>query len=140
MERYEQDLEAVKNFLPKDEYMALAYYIRPGQEDRDEIGRTIRQWKEKIATMPATYDQDGKGDDAIVHLHYFRGGSDWFITERDKDGNGTEQAFGFCLLNGDLEMAELGYVSIDELTQNGVELDLYWTPKTLGEIKRELRA
>lgn len=140
MERYEQDLEAIKAFLPDEEYRALAYYIRPGKEERDTIGQTIREWKNKIATMPATYAQDGKADDAIAHLHYFRGGSDWFITERDKAGKGTEQAFGYAVLNGDVQMAELGYISIDELTEHGVELDLYWQPKTIARIKRELNA
>jgi hypothetical protein len=30
---------------------------------------------------------------------------------------------------------ELGYISIEELVANGIELDLYWTPKTLAEVK-----
>ena len=30
---------------------------------------------------------------------------------------------------------ELGYISIQELIDAGVELDVYWTPKTIGAIK-----
>lgn len=35
------------------------------------------------ATTPDLYEQDGKGDAAIVYAHYFVGGCDWLITEYD---------------------------------------------------------
>lgn len=38
---------------------------------------------ERVKTMPQPYQQDGKDDEAIVYLHYFKGGCDWHITERD---------------------------------------------------------
>jgi hypothetical protein len=40
-------------------------------------------------------------------------------------------------LNGDDECAEIGYISIEELTRHGVELDLHFTPCSLGNIKAE---
>ena len=92
----------------------------------------------QISTMPKTWEQDGKGDAAIAYLHYFLGGSDWYITEKDMDG-GIEQAFGYAILNGDDECAELGYISIQEITAYGAELDLHFTPCTLGEIKAKRR-
>ena len=76
----------------------------------------------------------GKGDDAIVYLHYFFGGCDWYITEKDVDG-GVQQAFGYAVLFGDKQNAELGYICITEITQFGAELDLYFTPCPLAEIK-----
>lgn len=33
-------------------------------------------------------------------------------------------------------MAECGYISIQELTSMGAELDLYWQPRSLREIKQ----
>lgn len=86
-----------------------------------------------IATMPKTYDQDGKGDEAVAHLHYFRGAGDWYITEKDMEGHGTEQAFGLADLYGD--GGELGYISIIELAEAGVELDFHFKPKTIGQIR-----
>jgi hypothetical protein len=86
-----------------------------------------------IATMPKTYDQDGKGDEAVAHLHYFRGAGDWYITEKDMEGTGTEQAFGLADLYGD--GGELGYISIIELAEAGVELDFHFKPKTIGQIR-----
>lgn len=81
------------------------------------------------------------GDGAIVYLHYFKGACDWWITERDSDpdGEGQIQAFGFANL-GDPECAELGYISIVELIRHGVELDLYWQSRTLGEVKADIEA
>lgn len=89
---------------------------------------------QQIATMPKTYEQDGKGDQATAHLHYFVGGCDWFITEKDMD-DGIQQAYGYAIINGDDEMAECGYISIEEITRCGAELDLHFTPCTLAEIK-----
>ncbi len=90
-----------------------------------------------IASMPVTYEQDGAGDDAMVYLHYFFGGSDWYITEKDVL-SGVSQAFGFTVLNGDMVFAELGYISIAELTDCNVEFDLYFSPEKLGVIKQQL--
>lgn len=86
---------------------------------------------ETINTMPHTYQQDGKGDEAIAYLHYFRGVADWYITEKDMDG-GVLQAFGLA----HIQETELGYISIAELVKYGAELDLHFTPKTLAEIKK----
>ena len=95
-----------------------------------------------IQAMPQTGETDGQGDKAVAHLHYFMGNFDFWITERDV-GDGTadlrqHQAFGFVNL-GDPDNAELGYISLPELFASNVELDLYWVPKTLGEIKAQVR-
>jgi hypothetical protein len=83
-----------------------------------------------MRTMPKTYQQDGLGDQAIAYLHYFVGGCDWWITELDIE-DGVSQAFGLASLGYE---PELGYISIIELIRNSAELDLHWTPKTIGEI------
>ena len=83
--------------------------------------------------MPKTYESIEKGHAALAQLHYFIGGCDWWIVEKDADPDsaGQVQAFGVA----DLGMgAELGYISIPELLENGAELDLYFTAKTIGEI------
>lgn len=87
-----------------------------------------------IHTMPVTYEQDGKGERAMAHLHYFVGGWDWYITEKDIE-DGVTQAFGLVFGHE----TELGYISITELVNNGAELDLHFEPTTLKEIK-EARA
>ncbi len=64
-------------------------------------------------------------------LHYFGRGGDWYIIERDSTDE-QHQAFGIACLTG--EYPEKGYISIAELLENSVELDLHWTPKTIGEL------
>ena len=88
-----------------------------------------------IDTMPKTYEQDGLGDQAIASLHYFLGGCDWYITEKDAeapDSLGQHQAFGWADLGGG---GELGYISLVELLANGAELDFHFRPCTLAALK-----
>ena len=108
-------------------------------EEEGFFQEKLLEFGNRVASMPKTYDQDGKGDEAVAYLHYFHGGSDWYITEKDVDG-GIEQAFGYTVLNGDTENAELGYISIAELTECGVDLDLHFEPRTLREVKAEIHA
>lgn len=82
-----------------------------------------------FGAMPQIYAQGDLGQDAIVHLHYFKNGCDWYITERDTS-TAQHQAFGAADLG---HGAELGYISIAEAVANGAELDLHWEPKTLRQ-------
>ena len=124
-------------------YLSVAQLSVMGEACRGEEGDWFRQrlidLQREIERMPATYEQDGKGDSAIAALHYFNAGSDWYILEKDVDG-GIQQAFGYAILNGDFENAELGYISIAELVAHGVELDLHFKPRTLAAIKYQLRS
>ena len=88
----------------------------------------LNELTERIEKMPKTYETDGQGLNAIVHLHYFKDGMNWWITEKDvdTDGEGQIQAFGLADLFGD--GGELGYISIKELLENNVELDYHFPP------------
>ena len=107
-------------------------------EEGEYFKQQILKLKSHIICMPKTYETDGQGDNVVVMLHYFKGGSDWWVTERDVVLNDQVQAFGYVCLNGDTECAELGYISITELIKYGVELDLYFSPITLREVKAKL--
>jgi hypothetical protein len=101
-------------------------------EEREFFKNKLLELSDTVNSMPVTYETDGQGDQAIVHLHYFLWDMDWFITERDVE---TEQlqAFGLACMHEE----ELGYISIEELLMNGAELDLHWKPKTLAQVKAE---
>lgn len=76
--------------------------------------------------------------DAMVHMHFFLGGCDWYVTEYDP---GERRFFGYAILNGDLDNAEWGYISFDELrglrVNPGLEVDrdCYWKPKKASEVE-----
>ena len=91
---------------------------------------------DNILAIPKPYETEDQGDATPVRLHYFKGGSDWYIIERDIDGDQI-QCFGFACLNGDKQNAEFGYINIAELIKYGVELDLYYKPQTVEDIKRK---
>lgn len=113
-------------------------------EEGEHFVSTIQRIKDTIAAMPVTGETAGQGDQAMVALHYFSGSSDWWIIERDIGCEDDEipgiqmQAYGFACLNGWTDCAELGYINIQELIDNGVELDLYWQPKPLADVKAAL--
>jgi len=91
--------------------------------------------KELESSIPRLYEQDGLGDDAIVHIKYFTPDGDWtwFGTEYDPD---TRTFFG--LVDGFEK--EYGYFSLDELESvRGslglpIERDMWFTPTKLSEV------
>jgi len=128
-----------RNWLSAGQFSLLNLCLK--SEEKDWFADRMSEIRNIIKTIPKTLEQDGMGDNAIVYLHYFIGCSDWYITEKDA-GNIDDapevrgqqlQAFGLC--DPCRDGGELGYVSIKELIDSGVELDLHWTPKTLGEVK-----
>jgi hypothetical protein len=127
----------LNQYIGKNQLRVLHSCLRG--EEKEFFRQMIDRLKSTIAGMPVTYETDGQGDEAVAVLHYFNGSSDWWIIERDVEDEQL-QAFGFTCLNGWTDSAELGYISIQELIENNVELDLYWHPKTLGEIKMKLAA
>ncbi len=128
-------LTKLRGFIGNSQLRAIAHGCC--SEERQFFYDKVVQMTRIVESMPTTYQTDGQGDDAIVHLHYFGGGScDWFITERDSDpdGEGQQQAFGLADLGYG---GELGYISIAEIIELNIELDLYFRPRTLGEIKAQ---
>lgn len=113
-----------------------------GEEGQFFIDKMI-ELDGRITTMPSTHGQQDVRD-PIAYLHYFFGGSDWYITEKDQVGSGVEQAFGYACLNGDMLNAEYGYIPIVELvglTIRGfhVELDFHFDPVPMSEVIQGLK-
>ena len=126
-------IPAVTPFMPRGQIDAISALMHGAEGGFFQ--RKLVELEQLIANMPQTYDQADAGDEAVAHLHYFKGSTDCYILEKDKEG-GVLQATGFVILNGDREMAEVGYVSIQELTASGAELDLHFKPCTLKAIKK----
>lgn len=124
-------IKFLEDFIPVSERESIISGFF-GEEKQFFYDKAV-EMMEIIIKMPHTHQQDGLGKNAIAHLHYFRGGMDWYITEKDidTDGLGQIQAFGSANLGYG---PELGYIAISELIENGVELDLYFTPKSLKEL------
>ena len=122
-------LNNLVNFVPLEQ-LTIIRDLFDGEEGSYFIDKMVAL-DELINKMPETYGQDGKGDDAIAYLHYFRGGMDFYITEKDME-NPQIQAFGLVNMG---RGASLGYVSIVEILENNIEIDLYFEPTKIGELK-----
>jgi hypothetical protein len=83
--------------------------------------------------------QEGKGDEAIVIAKFFTPDSSWtwWATEYDP----VERIF-FGLVQG--HEVEWGYFSLDEMAEARgplglpIERDLWWTEKSIGQVKQSL--
>lgn len=102
--------------------------------------------KERLSKIPKLYETESRSlQDKQIHLHFFIGGSDWFICEYDE---ADELFFGYAILNNDYQMAEWGYVSFPELKSiriNGwleidCELEDVWKVRRACEIEKIRKA
>ena len=88
--------------------------------------------------LPPLYAQEGAGEDAVVHVHFFNpcGHGDWWITEGSREDDDFIM-FGLC----DLGFPELGYVSLNEMQAVGrplglgIERDVHWTARPLRNVR-----
>lgn len=114
----------VSNFMSNSQYLAM---------QKAELNPVKRKVYTTIMAMPII----GAGQSKYF-LHYFTPSSDFYISEIDLGTN--QQDFGFAILNGDLQMAERGYISIDEMikAKKPAELDLYFDPISHKDLMEEL--
>lgn len=126
---------ALRPFLSQSQIRATEDGLRG--EEKDFFAERMNTLAEMIAVMPKTYESDGKGDQAMVHLHYFHRGADWYITEKDSDPDGTGQVQAFGLADLGMGLPELGYISIQEIIRLGAEMDYHFAPRSLLDLKLE---
>lgn len=129
IENIQQATEAFRTlrpFIGSSQIEVMADVCR-GEERRYMFSK-LAELVETVQTMPKTYETDG-ADDPIIHLHYFVGGCDWYIVERDIED---EQLQAFGLADLGMGFPELGYINIAEITAAGAELDLHWSMRALS--------
>lgn len=126
-----------RHWIGRTQRMVLMRLVE-GEEGEAYV-ELLTALKARIEAMPKTYETDAIDmKDKIVHLHYFLGSVDAWIVEKDK-GDGfhdieQSQAFGAITTSGEkFRDAEWGYISIVDLIDNDVEIDLHWTPKPAKE-------
>lgn len=142
------NLRKLKSFLSDFQYSHLSEMIK--SEESDYFIGLVNGLAKTIDEMPGTYEtEDIKTPDKIIYLHYFNNDSHWYIIEKDKGQSRKEekeagleygrqyQAYGYAILNGDLEMAEWGYVNIEELREFDAQLDFNWIPRKFSEAMKK---
>lgn len=132
-QEYEAAMRTLRGFLGKLQ-ARIVREAANGEEGQWFMDKMV-ELAATVDATPKTYEQQDAGDAMVFHLHYFKGGCDWYIAEKDKLAE-QHQAFGWANL-GDDQSAELGYISLVELTGLNVELDFDFKPITLADVKRK---
>ncbi len=133
-----ESIKILKNFISQRQ-LRVMLELSKGEEGEFFIEK-IKEMASLIEKMPKTGDNDEVEslDQLVAYLHYFCGGFDWYVTEKDidTDNEGQIQAFGHANL-GDPQNAEFGYLCLPELFSVDAELDLHFKPTTIAELKAQ---
>lgn len=127
--------KTVQQILPLNQ---IKYLKQADKSSETELTYVLENLEKQLQEIPARSKVPiGK---AIIHAHYFMAGSDWYVIDWDKKEN---LFFGFVVLNGDLQNAELGYFSFAELDEFNrfpllMNLDFHWNKITYHELQIQL--
>ena len=127
----------IRWFMPRSQAAAIHCILRG--EEADFMRAKLQHMQDVVDNMPVSYETQEQGAGAFARLHYFRGNCDAWIAELDKGApddapeDYQSQAWGMVDLGYG---PEIGYVSIPELLAARMELDLYYKPQTLADIRR----
>ncbi len=130
-------LDALLPFLSCEQAIAVKYKIFNGSGA--ELVKQVRAMAERVGTMPVSYGQDGKGDETVHYLRYSRAGLEFYVTEKDAEGDGVQGAFGCFVFRGK-HSGEYGLINIADLVRDGYQLDFGFVPTTLAGLKDRLAA
>jgi hypothetical protein len=104
------------------------------RQNPDAYAEPIERLTHAIRNIPGIGQTDGLKEHPAA-LHYFAGATDIFICEYD----GSNEMFGFTILNGDYEMAEFGYIGLSEIRHIAVlNLDYYWEEQSIETARYKL--
>ena len=98
---------------------------------------------EELSKIPGLYSAEHVPlKEKMIYMHFFIGGCDWYGAEYDSKES---IFFGFAILNNDLEMAEWGYFSLEELSSIKIQFlevdrDIRFIPTKAIEIKNIRKA
>lgn len=117
----DEELNNCKKIIPVNQYQS-ALELMQGEEGNfyKQKLKDISDISKKITTDNELVNEDGTHN---VGFHYFIGNTDIYISQLYPDGT----AFGYTILNGDVEMAEWGYQNIEEIinSKQNIEIDYY---------------
>ena len=94
--------------------------------------------EDTLAGIPWLYETEQVPlRDKLIYLHFFIGGSDWYIAEYD----GEDIFWGFAILGEDYCNAEWGYIPFSELKAinvHGLEVDCdqHWQVRPAIEVEK----
>jgi hypothetical protein len=115
--------------------------VKPGPKKLAQFREVI-----ELTGTPKLYAQEGKGEEAMVHVKLFDpcGSWTWFITEFSETAPDGYKNLAFGLVNG--HECEAGYIDLNELSTVrgrmgiGIEIDMHFKPQTLAACREAIAA
>lgn len=124
----------LNHFIGSSQRLILSCALR--RTEGAYFRRVIDDLSHRIAQMPRVGANAPICDpnSETVHLHYFMGSRHWYVLARDAS-HAQERAYGVCRW-GSEEPEAAGYFPLNVLLSAGAELDMYFEPTPLAELKR----
>ena len=120
----QKDFENAQKVIPPLQYRTTVAFARQS-EDAEFFKGIIKTVSETVETDRTISDKrrEGKQGHPILFRYFHPSGTEYYVSDIDKT-NG--EVYGFGILNGDLENAEWGYNSFDQLRSvPNMELDYH---------------
>ena len=122
-----RSLKFLRSVMSKSQFYAFGDLCK-NSEERDFFRLKALELEKTFKDLPALYLTDGQKD-SLFTVHYFGPSFDCWIKEIDLE---TGEAFGMSKFYGN--DPELGYISIHDLCENGMEIDLNFAPCIKDEL------
>ena len=104
-----EELAAARSVMPDAQYRTTLN-LAQGEEREFFIGK-LKSLAAAVNNAPKIGDGDGAKEHPIVFRYFHPTGTETLVTEIGADG----EAYGFQCFNGDYEMAEWGYLDLNEI-------------------------
>ena len=115
-----EELSGAKRMLPTAQYVTTLRFSQG--EEGDFFKRQIKDIAAAVKNAPKIGETDGMEQHPIVFRYFHPTGTETLVTEIGEDG----EVYGFQCLNGDYEMAEWGYLNLNEIKNiPGMEMDYH---------------
>ena len=117
----EDELEAFKEIVPLAQYVATLDLIT-NSEEKEFFIHKVKEIVKNVEAAPKMGKTDGKKEHPLVLKYFHPTGTQALVCEIGKHG----EAYGYQILNGDHQMAEWGYINLNELKNiPGMEIDYH---------------
>ena len=104
-----ENIQLAKSVLPTAQYVSSLRYAQG--EEREFFVKQFKQIANAVKNAPKIGSTDGFEEHAIIIRYFHPTGTETLVTEIGDNG----EAFGFQCLNGNYEMAEWGYIDLNEV-------------------------
>ena len=135
-----QACQMLETFVGKQELTTLRENFS-GEDGAYFIGVAL-ELANRIHAMPTTSERaEADAAPPVAYLRYSNCNAEWYVVKRSPAlGEIQHEAYGFARPYGDGGETSMSNISIEKLLKLGVDLDIYFTPQPLDDIRSKPEA